>query len=59
MSTSNTVVEAIEEEASRRKPSKGIGPLAKLLPFLLAYKPMLAAAFVALVVDRTSVVQGY
>lgn len=50
MSTSNTVVEAIEEEALRRKPGKGAGPLIKLLPFLLAYKPMLAAAFVALVV---------
>ena len=47
--TSNPVVEAIEEEAQRRKPAKGVRPLFRLLPFLGNYKAMVALAFVALV----------
>ena len=47
--TSNPVVEAIEEEAQRRKPAKGVQPLIRLLPFLGRYKAMVALAFVSLV----------
>ncbi|MEP2827991.1 ABC transporter transmembrane domain-containing protein [Parvibaculum sp.] len=47
--TSNQVVEAIEEEAQRRSPAKGVGPLVRLLPFLGRYKGMVALAFVSLV----------
>lgn len=46
---SNTVVEAIEAEAQRRKRSKAVGPLLKLAPYLGRYKIMVAAAFVSLV----------
>ncbi|MEQ8325675.1 ABC transporter transmembrane domain-containing protein [Parvibaculum sp.] len=47
--TSNPVVEAIEEEAQRRKPARGVGPLLRLVPFLGRYRVMVALAFVALV----------
>jgi len=47
--TPNPVVEAIEEEALRRKPAKGARPLLRLLPFLGRYRAMVALAFVALV----------
>ncbi len=47
--TSNPVVEAIEEEAQRRKPARGVRPLFRLLPFLGPYRLMVALAFVALV----------
>jgi ATP-binding cassette, subfamily B, bacterial len=46
----NPVAEAIEAEALRRTRAKGVGPIMGLLPFVLAYKWMLAAAFVALTV---------
>jgi len=46
---SNTVVEAIEAEAQRRKRSKAVGPILKLAPYLGRYKGMVAAAFVSLV----------
>lgn len=47
--TSNPVVEAIEEEAQRRKPARGVRPLMRLLPFLGNYKAMVGLAFVSLV----------
>lgn len=47
--TSNPVVEAIEEEAQRRKPARGVRPLLRLVPFLGRYRVMVALAFVALV----------
>lgn len=47
--TSNPAVEAIEEEAQRRKPGKGVGPLLRLLPFLASYRGMVVLAFAALV----------
>ncbi|MAM94721.1 ABC transporter transmembrane domain-containing protein [Parvibaculum sp.] len=47
--TSNPVVEAIEEEAQRRSPAKGVGPLVRLLPYLGRYKGMVALAFVSLI----------
>lgn len=47
--TSNPAVEAIEEEAQRRKPGKGVGPLFRLLPLLGRYRFMVALAFVSLV----------
>ncbi|MGB3808506.1 MAG: ABC transporter transmembrane domain-containing protein [Parvibaculum sp.] len=46
---SNPAVEAIEEEAARRKPAKAVRPIVKLLPFVSRYRFMLAAAFVSLV----------
>ncbi|MCE9648789.1 MAG: ATP-binding cassette domain-containing protein [Parvibaculum sp.] len=46
---SNPAVEAIEEEAARRKPAKAVKPILGLLPFVARYKGMVAAAFVALV----------
>lgn len=46
---SNTVVEAIEAEAQRRKRSKAVGPILKLAPYLGRYKGMVAAAFISLV----------
>jgi ATP-binding cassette subfamily B protein len=46
---SNPVVEAIEEEAQRRKPAKGVRPIAKLMPFIGRYRAMVALAFVSLV----------
>lgn len=48
--TANPIAEAIEEEALRRKRGRGVRPLVGLVPFVLAYKGMLAAAFVMLVV---------
>ncbi|MCF8470136.1 MAG: ATP-binding cassette domain-containing protein [Parvibaculum sp.] len=47
--TSNPVVEAIEEEAQRRKRAKGVRPILRLLPFLGKYRVMVALAFVSLV----------
>ena len=47
--TSNPVVEAIEEEAQRRKRAKGVRPILRLLPFLGKYRVMVAFAFVSLV----------
>ena len=47
--TSNPAVEAIEEEAQRRKPGKGVGPLFRLLPLLGRYRVMVALAVVSLV----------
>ena len=47
--TSNPVVEAIEEEAQRRRPARGVRPLAKLMPFIGRYRIMVALAFVSLV----------
>ncbi len=47
--TSNPVVEAIEEEAQRRKPARGVRPIAKLMPFIGRYRAMVALAFVSLV----------
>ncbi|MDR3499992.1 MAG: ABC transporter transmembrane domain-containing protein [Parvibaculum sp.] len=47
--TSNPAVEAIEEEAQRRKPAKGIRPMVKLMPFIGRYKSVIVFAFVALV----------
>ena len=47
--TSNPVVEVIEEEAQRRSPAKGVGPLIRLLPYLGRYKGMVALAFVSLI----------
>ena len=46
---SNTVVEAIEAEAQRRKRSKAVGPILKLAPYLGRYKIMVVAAFISLV----------
>ncbi|MEQ8267460.1 MAG: ABC transporter transmembrane domain-containing protein [Parvibaculum sp.] len=46
---SNPVVEAIEEEAQRRKPAKGVRPIVRLMPFLANYRVMVALAFVSLV----------
>lgn len=46
---SNPAVEAIEEEAQRRRPAKGVGPLVRLLPFLGRYRAMVLLAFVSLV----------
>ncbi len=46
----NPVAEAIEEEALRRKRARGVRPILGLIPFVMAYKAMLAAAFVMLVV---------
>lgn len=45
----NPAVEAIEEEAARRKPAKAVRPILGLMPFIARYKAMVAAAFVALV----------
>ncbi|HCX67261.1 MAG TPA: ABC transporter, partial [Rhodobiaceae bacterium] len=39
----------IEEEAQRRSPAKGVGPLVRLLPYLGRYKGMVALAFVSLI----------
>lgn len=47
--TSNPAVEAIEEEAQRRKPARGVGPLWRLVPFLGRYRVMVALAFVSLI----------
>lgn len=47
--TSNPVIEAIEEEAQRRKPAKRVRPILRLLPFLALYRGMVALAVVALV----------
>ena len=50
MSTqANTVVEAIEEEALRREPSRQMKSLSTLRPFLGRYKGMLLMAFISLV----------
>jgi ATP-binding cassette subfamily B protein len=46
---SNPAVEAIEEEAARRKPAKAVKPILGLVPFVARYKGMVAAAFVDLV----------
>ena len=46
---SNTVVEAIEAEAQRRKPAKAVGPILKLAPYVGRYKGMVAAALVSLI----------
>jgi ATP-binding cassette subfamily B protein len=47
--TSNPAVEAIEEEAQRRRPAKGVGPLLRLVPYLARYRLMVVLAFVSLV----------
>ena len=47
--TSNSAVEAIEEEAQRRKPGRSIGPLLRLLPLLARYRAMVALALISLV----------
>jgi len=47
--TSNPVVEAIEEEAQRRRPAKRVRPILRLLPFLAVYRGMVALAVLALV----------
>ncbi len=46
---SNAVVEAIEQEAQRRKPARSVGPLTGLAPFIARYKGMVALAFVSLI----------
>jgi len=46
----NLIAEAIENEALRRERASGAGPILGLAPFVLAYKPMLLAAFVTLIV---------
>src|SRR5690606_39772439 len=46
---SNPIVEAIEQEAARRKRARSVAPIAKLLPFIGRYRGMVALAFVALV----------
>jgi len=51
---SNPVVEAIEEEAQRRKPARSVGPIAKLMPFIARYKGMVFLAFVSLVLATVS-----
>ena len=51
---SNTVVEAIEAEAQRRKPGKAVGPILKLAPYVGRYKRMVAAALVSLVAATLS-----
>ncbi len=48
--TANPVAEAIEEEALRRKKARGVRPILGLVPFVMAYKGMLAVAFVALTI---------
>jgi len=45
----NPIVEAIEQEAARRKRARSVAPIAKLLPFIGRYRGMVALAFVALV----------
>lgn len=51
MSTStNLTVEAIEEEAGRRRKAKTVGPLVGLRPFLGRYKGMISSAMIALIV---------
>src|SRR5690606_23825831 len=47
--TSNPVVEAIEEEAQRRRPAKRVRPILRLLPFLAVYRGMVALAVLALI----------
>lgn len=47
--TSNPAVEAIEEEAQRRRPAKGVRPLLRLVPYLVSYRGMVVLAFVSLV----------
>lgn len=46
---SNPTVEAIEEEAARRKPAKAVKPILGLMPFIGRYKGMVTAAFISLV----------
>jgi ATP-binding cassette subfamily B protein len=46
---SNPTVEAIEEEAQRRKPAKAVGPILKLAPYVGRYKAMVVAALVSLI----------
>jgi ATP-binding cassette subfamily B protein len=46
---SNPTVEAIEEEAARRKPAKAVRPIMGLMPFIGRYKGMVTAAFISLV----------
>jgi len=47
--TSNVIVEAIEQEAQRRKPARGVRPMAKLMPFIGRYRGMVVLAFISLV----------
>ncbi|MEN6542805.1 ABC transporter transmembrane domain-containing protein [Parvibaculum sp.] len=47
--TPNLVVEAIEQEAQRRKPARGVGPIARLMPFIARYRGMVVLAFISLV----------
>lgn len=47
--TSNPAVEAIEEEAQRRPPGKGVRPLLQLVPYLTRYRAMVVLAFVSLI----------
>ena len=47
--SSNQIVEAIEEEAHRRKPARDIRPIVRLMPFIAHYKGMVTLAFFALV----------
>ncbi|MES1990527.1 MAG: ABC transporter transmembrane domain-containing protein [Pseudomonadota bacterium] len=51
---SNPAVDAIQEEAQRRKPAKAVGPILKLAPYLGRYKPMIAAAIVSLILATLS-----
>lgn len=50
----NPVVDAIEAESVRRKPSKAVKPIAGLMPFVMRYKMMVSFAFVALVMATAS-----
>ena len=45
----NPAIEAIEEEAARRKPAKAVRPILGLMPFIGRYKGMVTAAFISLV----------
>jgi len=46
----NPVAESIEAEALRRKRASTVGPILGLMPFVFAYKWMLVAAFVTLII---------
>jgi len=46
----NPVAESIEAEALRRKRASSVGPILGLMPFVFAYKWMLVAAFVTLII---------
>ena len=52
--SSNAVAEAIEDEALRRTKSRAVRPIIGLIPFVLAYKGMLVAAFIALTIATSA-----